>query len=116
MDAITGRAFDAQAADAAKRDTPARIGQAGPIGREEAAKAMATLKDYQRGKAALDERISRNEEWYRQRHWGDIGHSKNPDDPEPASAWLLNALLNTHADAMDNYPEPTILPREAGDK
>lgn len=116
MDAITGRAFDAQAADAAKRDTPARIGQAGPIGREEAAKAMATLKDYQRGKAALDERISRNEEWYRQRHWGDIGHSKNPDDPEPASAWLLNALLNKHADAMDNYPEPTILPREAGDK
>ena len=94
----------------------ARVGQVGVIGREEVMKAMSVLKEYQRGKASLDERIKRNEEWYRQRHWEDIGHSKNKGDPEPASAWLLNALLNKHADAMDNYPEPSILPREAGDK
>lgn len=115
MDDITGRVSDAQAAEATNA-VQARVGQVGTIGREEAAEAMATLKAYQRGKMALDERIRRNEEWYRQRHWSDIGHSKNPNDPEPASAWLLNALLNKHADAMDNYPEPTILPRESGDK
>ena len=37
-------------------------------------------------------------------------------DPEPASAWLFNSIANKHADAMDNYPEPVILPREYNDK
>ena len=33
--------------------------------------------------------------------------------PEPSSAWLFNAILNKHADAMDNYPEPVVLPASA---
>ena len=37
-------------------------------------------------------------------------------EPEPTSAWLFNCLANKHADAMDNAPEPTILPREEGDQ
>ncbi len=35
---------------------------------------------------------------------------------EPSSAWLFNAILNKHADAMDNYPEPVVLPRERSDE
>ena len=31
------------------------------------------------------------------------------------SAWLFNTILNKHADAMDNQPEPVVLPREEGD-
>ncbi|MEG1776793.1 MAG: hypothetical protein RR367_09800, partial [Clostridia bacterium] len=42
--------------------------------------------------------------------------SANPGDPEPASAWLLNSIANKHADALDNYPLPTVLPREETDK
>ena len=34
---------------------------------------------------------------------------------EPVSAWLLNSIANKHADAMDNFPAPNILPREPGD-
>ena len=33
-----------------------------------------------------------------------------------SSAWLFNAILNKHADAMDNYPEPVVLPRERSDE
>ncbi len=34
----------------------------------------------------------------------------------PAAAWLVNCILSKHADAMDCYPEPTVLPREPGDR
>ena len=37
-------------------------------------------------------------------------------DVQPTSAWLFNALANKHADAMDNFPAPNILPREEGDQ
>ncbi len=88
----------------------------GPIGREEVAKAEIILQKYKDGKASLERRIVDNEQWYRLRHWEQIGHSKNPGDPEPASAWLLNCIANKHADAMDNYPAPNVLPREQSDE
>ena len=53
------------------------------------------------------------------RHWQQMeknGQGGNPGDPQPASAWLVNCLLSKHADAMDCYPEPTVLPREEGDR
>ena len=87
-----------------------------PIGKREIEKARDTLEKYRQGKSALDARIRENEEWYRMRHWEITGHSRNPSEPEPTSAWLLNSLINKHADAMDNYPEPSVLPREAMDK
>jgi hypothetical protein len=37
-------------------------------------------------------------------------------DIQPTSAWLFNCIANKHADAMDNFPSPNILPREEGDK
>ena len=78
--------------------------------------ATAELQRYREGKASLDKRIVENQEWYRMRHWESMRRSKNPNDPEPSSAWLLNSLANKHADAMDSYPEPVILAREEGDK
>ena len=38
------------------------------------------------------------------------------DQVEPVSGWLFNSIANKHADAMDNFPSPNILPREEGDK
>ena len=35
---------------------------------------------------------------------------------QPVSAWLFNSIANKHADAMDNFPSPNILPREERDK
>ena len=79
-------------------------------------KAAETLRQYKQGKANLEARIKENERWYKMRHWEMVERSKNPGDPEPTSAWLLNSLANKHADAMDNYPEPVVLPREEGDR
>lgn len=93
------------------------IGRQGPIGKQEVQEAEQTLKDYKAGKANLENRIIENEQWYKLRHWEQIRSSKaNPGDPEPASAWLLNCIANKHADAMDNYPAPAVLPREQGDE
>ena len=79
-------------------------------------KAQKTLEEYKRGKAHLENRVVDNEQWYKLRHWEQAGKSTNPGDPEPTSAWLLNCIANKHADAMDNYPEPVVLPREEGDR
>ena len=79
-------------------------------------KAQKTLEEYKRGKAHLENRVVENEQWYKLRHWEQTGKSANPGDPEPTSAWLLNCIANKHADAMDNYPEPVVLPREEGDR
>lgn len=90
------------------------------IGKEEIAEAASILAEYKRGKANLEERIVQDEMWWELRHWEAIrgkqrGDNKDKSAPEPTSAWLFNSILNKHADAMDNYPEPIVLPREKSD-
>lgn len=89
-----------------------------PIGEKEVAEFNAILQDYKRGKKMLEDRIVENEEWYKLRHWACMRKEKNgkKDEIEPASGWLVNCILNKHADAMDNFPSPNILPREESDK
>ena len=84
------------------------------IGREQIQKAHLTLNRYKEGKANLEQKIVDNEQWYKQRHWEQMRGEKS--DIEPSSAWLFNSIANKHADAMDNFPSPNILPREEGDK
>lgn len=79
-------------------------------------KAAETVRKYKDGKSLLESRLKEDELWYRVRHWEAVRKKFNPDVPEPSSAWLFNAITNKHADAMDNYPEPNVLPREAGDQ
>ena len=85
------------------------------IGREEIQKAQLTLNKYKEGKANLERRIVENEQWYKLRHWECMRKDKK-NTVEPSSGWLFNAIANKHADAMDNFPSPNILPREEGDK
>lgn len=85
-----------------------------PIDREQLQIAELTLQRYRQGKANLEQRIIQNEQWYKMRHWGCMDSKKN--QVEPVSGWLFNAIANKHADAMDNYPAPNILPREETDK
>jgi len=81
-------------------------------------KATEILKKYKDGKANLETRVVEDEQWWQLRHWDAIrgGKSNRPGEvPEPSSAWLFNAILTKHADAMDNFPEPVVLPREPSD-
>jgi len=89
-----------------------------PIGKKELDKAIENLKKYREGKINLENRIIENEQWWKLQHW-EYMRTQQKDDGDriqPTSAWLFNSLANKHADAMDNYPEPNVLPREKGDK
>ena len=89
------------------------------IGAEAVRAAAEVLRRYRAGKQNLDRRIIDNEQFWKMRHWQQMeknGQGGNPGDPQPASAWLVNCLLSKHADAMDNYPEPAVLPRERSDE
>ena len=87
------------------------------------------LTKYKDGKSNLENRIVNDELWWELRHWEGIDQSKakrvdksgkevtsTPPEPKPSSAWLFNTIQNKHADAMDNYPEPVVLPRERSDE
>lgn len=87
------------------------------IGREQARAALATLKKYKAGKAALEARVIEDEKWYRLQHQQILrSRAKGDTRPTPTSAWLFNTITNKHADAMDNYPEPNVFPREQSDE
>ena len=91
------------------------------IGTRELRKASATLQKYKDGKKNLERKIIENEEWWKLRHWRQMKNdgntpATNPNDPEPASGWLFNSIIGKHADAMDAYPEPNILPRSSEDQ
>ena len=89
------------------------------IGAQEVLRAAEILRKYRRGKENLDKRIIDNEQFWKLRHWEQMekaGEGGNPADPRPASGWLVNCILSKHADAMDSYPEPTVLPREPDDR
>lgn len=87
----------------------------GPIGTEQVRKAMETLRKYKKGKANLEKRLIDNEQYWRMRHWEQY-RTGNDGDPKPVSGWLVNVILNRHADAMDAFPEAICLPRARDDE
>ena len=92
------------------------------LGKDDVIRATEILSRYKAGKANLENRIVQDELWWELRHWEVIrraspnGERGNAPRPEPTSAWLFNAILNKHADAMDNFPSPVVLPRERSDE
>ena len=87
-----------------------------PIGPEEVGEAAQILQRYKAGKAALDKRLVDNELWFRMGHWKNYQNPMMEGKPQPSSGWLFNSIANKHADAMDNYPSPNVLPRAEDDE
>ena len=87
-----------------------------PIGAEEVARAEQILQKYKVGKEALDQRLVDNELWFRMGHWKNYQNPMMEGKPQPSSGWLFNSIANKHADAMDNYPAPNVLPRAPDDE
>ena len=94
----------------------------GVIGEKEVKEAYQTLLDYKKDKAQLEKRLEDHEKCWLMAHWdikpdnqGTTSENKK-ERIKPKSAWLVNTILNKHADAMDNYPEPNILPRSQEDE
>ena len=89
-----------------------------PIGEKQVLDAFERLKEYQNSKAFIDNKATANQEWWRLRHWSQVqkDDKSKAKDEKPTSAWLFNSIINKHADIMDNFPKPNVLPREAADE
>lgn len=88
-----------------------------PVNEKTIEDALQTFKEYKEAKDDLTKRITNAEEWWKNNHWDRFSNkSGGPNDPQPTSAWLFNSIINKHADFQDNYPSPSILPREESDE
>lgn len=90
----------------------------GVIGVTEIREAYATFMKYKEKKKNLETKLDNYEKFWQLKHWEVINANKDVDSTRitPKSAWLVNTILNKHADAMDNYPEPNVLPRSMDDE
>lgn len=89
------------------------------FGKEQVEKALDDLMVYVGAKTSVDQKATENQLWWRIRHWDAIARETNEGRKagvSVGSAWTINSLLNKHADIMDSFPKPNILPREADDE
>lgn len=89
------------------------------IGPEQLKKFVQVLQKYKTGKANTDSRIIAAENWWKLRNT--MEEQKETEVGKDGgftsrSGWLHNVIVSKHADAMESYPEPNILPREEADK
>lgn len=77
-------------------------------------KYIDAFTEYRAAREAYDMKIIENENWFRQQYWQYL--IDKTEGNEPTSGTLLNAILNKHADLMDNQPAPVFLAREKNDE
>ena len=87
------------------------------IGSEQVKKLTQILQKYKAGKANTEHRILASENWWKLRNEAEE-QSKTIKESnfKSRSGWLHNVIVSKHADAMEAYPEPNILPREDTDR
>lgn len=86
--------------------------------KEDAKVALEMLMEYKEGKNYVDQKATENQQWWRLRHWQVLAERNEGvnADVGVGSAWAVNSIINKHADMMDSFPAPNILPREADDE
>ena len=89
------------------------------IGPEQLKKFTQILQKYKAGKSQTERRILESENWWKLRNSMEEQKKTNIGKDGgfmSVSGWLHNVIVSKHADAMESFPEPNILPREEGDK
>ena len=96
----------------------AALSQGQIIGPEQVKNFTKVLEKYKAGKVNTERRILASENWWKLRNTTEESKDKKVKDGDfhAASGWLHNVIVSKHADAMESYPEPNILPREQGDR
>lgn len=89
------------------------------IGEEQVRAFTAVLQKYKAAKAMTEQRILSSENWWKLRNR--MEEQKTTDIGRDGgfvsrSGWLHNVIVSKHADAVEAYPEPNILPREESDR
>ncbi len=95
-----------------------RMDEMSSISPERLREFTATLQKYKTGPASLEKRVVSAENWWKLRNRFEERRGGLADDGgyRSESGWLHNVIVSKHADAMEAYPEPLILPREPGDR
>lgn len=78
-----------------------------------------TLEQYKAGKSHTEQRIVQSENWWKLRNSSEEKKETNIGADggfKSVSGWLHNVIVAKHADAMEAFPEPNILPREQADR
>ncbi len=86
------------------------------IGKAEVRAAMEELLAWRREREGFFARVRDEEEWYRLRMAPRARRNSEGEVFAPTSAWLFNALMQKHADLMENIPVAVCLPREESDE
>lgn len=95
---------------------PAQVQSIGP---EQIKKFTQVLEKYKAGKSNTETRIISSENWWKLRNSIEERKDTNIGKDggfKSVSGWLHNVIVSKHADAMEAYPEPNILPREQDDR
>lgn len=88
------------------------------IGPEQLQKFTEVLQQYKAGKAMTERRIVESENWWKLRNSAEEQKETNIGKDggfKSVSGWLHNVIVSKHADAMESFPEPNLLPREESD-
>ena len=84
--------------------------------KERLAEATEILQKYKGGRASLEQRVIEAERYYRLHNWWSKEGANKKYGVKSNSGWLFNSCMIKHADAMDNFPEANVLPRESADE
>ena len=90
-----------------------------PIGEEQLMKFTQVLEKYKAGKVQTEKRIISSENWWKLRNTTEeqkVSQIGSDGGFTSVSGWLHNVIVSKHADAIEAFPEPNILPREEADK
>ena len=90
-----------------------------PIGEKELRRFTKVLREYKNGLQPTKSRIIASENWWKLRNTMEEQKVTNVGKDGGFTAqtsWLHNVIVSKHADAMDAFPEPNILPRQKDDK
>lgn len=81
--------------------------------------ATMMLMRYKSAKNSVNQRVIQAQQWWKLKNWQQIQANrgtKGATTHKSNTGWLWNCIVGKHADAIDSYPEPVILPRMQDDK
>ena len=88
-----------------------------PVNAQTLTELTRVLQKYKAGKASIERRTVAAENWWKLRNQAEERKkTEGIGGFQAVSGWLHNVIVSKHADAIEAFPEPSILPREEGDK
>ncbi len=85
------------------------------VGSKEVREAAEELRRFRRARAERENRVREEEKFFRMRVAPRVHRNKEGEEFAPSSAWLVNTILQKHADMMEHMPTASCLAREPGD-